>query len=367
MASTSQNARLNQLLAIGEANVDRAESQSDLLKEIQTFADFVGPLDFSFKVAWWFFAVGLIFVSSAAALYWFQDTYLIASFFYQLRVDPFLVAFATGLVGLGVAGGSLAWMSSTSDRLPALSSKIARLSSFYHNGLSYLGENPRQTLARLNAQFGDYKRGNYSRELVESIRGVFSGSLRNLAFEYHRLHYVDQRTEVTVVPDGKGGTKTVTRIVYDHYDRYSLVIDFPWVMGISVRSDGHSQNDYACSMDTASPDFNKSYCLTGRSEMQCAKFIRPSTVLHLIKLFDIVSRPNLEFAESGKLCMSFASSDLLSFGTKFSLHAPQQFYTEISEGVELPRLMSALRWAHSLSELHDDNFSSSPTTTTQEK
>lgn len=367
MASTSQNARLDRLLAVGEANIDRAESQADLLKEIQTFASFDGPLNFNFKGAWWFFAAGMLLISSAAALFWFQDNYLIASFFYRLRIDPYLITWVVGLIGLGVGCGSLAWMSSTSDRLPSLSSKIARLSSFYHNGLAHIEEDPRQTLNRLNAQFGDYKRGNYSRELVESIKGVFTGSLRNLTYEYHQLHYVDQRTEVTVVPDGKGGTKTVTRIVYDHYDRYSLVIDFPWVTGISVRSDGHSQNDYACSMDTASPDFNSSFCLTGHSEMQCAKFIKPSTVLHLLKLFDVLSRPNLEFSESGKLCMSFASSDLLSFGTQFSLYAPQQFYTEISEGVELPRLMSALHWAHALSELHDDNFSTSPTSKTQEK
>ncbi|RVD74793.1 hypothetical protein [Pseudomonas koreensis] len=356
MPNTSQNARLNELLTVSEANIDRAESNADLLNVIHEFALYNGPLKFNFTRAWWFFGTGLLLIAGTVALYWFANTYTVAAFFYQLQIDPVMFGMAVGLLGIVIAVWSLVWMKSKSDRLPSLSSKIARLSSYFHNGLTGLGEDERVTLNKLDAQFGDYTRGNYSRELVTSIRGVFTGTLRSLPYTYHQLHYVNKRKVHTTVTDKDGKTRTETRVVYDHYDRYSLVIAFPWVTGISVRSDDQTQNDYSYPMDTASPDFNKAFCLTGSSEMLCAKFIKPSTVLHLLKLFNILHLPNLEFSDNGKLCLSFANSDLLTFGTQYSLSSPNEFYAEIDAGVDLPRLMSVLQWSHALSELHDDNF-----------
>ncbi|SMQ24197.1 hypothetical protein SAMN04488483_1481 [Pseudomonas helmanticensis] len=367
MPNTSQNARLNRLLVDSEASLATAESNADLLKTIQAFVSYNGPLKFNYTRAWWFFGTGLLLIAGTVALCWFANTYTVAVFFYQLEIDPVMFGMAIGFLGLVIVVGSLIRMKSQSNRLPSLSNKIARLSSYFHNGLTGLEEDKRVTLNKLDAQFGDYKRGNYSREVVTSIRGVFTGTLRKLPYTYHQLHYVNRRTVHTTVTDKDGKTKTVTRVVYDHYDRYSLVIDFPWVAGISVRSDDHKQNDYPSPMDTASPDFNKAFCLTGSSEIICAKFIKPSTVLHLLKVFNVLQVPNLEFADSGKLCLSFASSDLLTYGTQYSLSSPNEFYAEVDAGVELPRLMSALQWSHALSELHDDNFSASPQKNLQEK
>lgn len=367
MANTSQNAKLNKLLADSEASLATVESTADLLKVINEFASYSGSLEFDRTRAWWFFGTGLFLIASTFAFYGVVDSYTVVSFFYRLQIDPVSFGMLAGFLGIMFFGGSLAWMKSKSNRLPSLSRKITELSSHFHNGLTRLEEDPRYTLNKLDAQFADYRRGDYSRELQQSMQGVFTGPLHNLPYEYHRLHYVDKRTEETTVSDGKGGTKTQTRVVYDHYDRYSLVIDFPWVTGVSVRSDGHSQNDYPSRMDTASADFNKAFRLTGRSEMTCAKFIKPSTVLHLLKVFNVLKDPNLEFADSGKLCLSFASSDLLTFGAQYSLSSPKEFYAEIAAGIELPRLLSALQWSHALSELHDDNFASTPLTSRQEK
>jgi hypothetical protein len=354
--NTSQNARLNELLTVSEANIDSAESTADLLKVIHEFASYDGPLKFNCTRAWCFFGTGLLLIAGAVVLFGYMNTYSVVSFFQRLHIEPGLVGAVTGVLGIGFAVGSMKWMTSKADRLPSLSRRTAELSSYFHNELMFLEEDSDWTLDELDAQFGDYTRGNYSREFVESIEGVFTGTLRELPYNYRQLHYVNKRTVQVTVTDKEGKTKTETRVVYDHYDRYSLVIDFPWVTGISVRSDDQSENDYSWPMDTASPDFNKAFCLTGQSEILCAKFIKPSTVLHLLKLFDILHRPNLEFSDNGKLCLSFASSDLLAFGTEHTLASPNEFYAEISAGVALPRLMSALQWSHALSELHDDNF-----------
>ncbi|MHA3735392.1 hypothetical protein ACXR0M_06910 [Pseudomonas sp. Eth.TT006] len=367
MPNTSQNARLNELLTVSEANIDRAESTADLLNVINEFALYNGPLEFDRTRAWWFFGTGLFLIASAFALHQFGNIYSVVLFFRQLNIDPDAFGMGTGFFGLVIAAWSLAWMKSKSKRLPSLSKKIARLSSYFRNELSFLEEDSPSTLRDLDAEFGDYRRGDYSRELVQSIEGVFSGTLRDLPYTYRQLHYVNRREERTEVTDEKGNTKTETRVVYDHFDRYSLVIDFPWVTGISLRSDHQRENDYPHRMDTASLDFNKAFRLTGTSEMLCAKFIKPATVLHLLKLFEILERPNLEFAESGLLCLSFANSDLFAFGSEYSLESPKQFYAEISAGIELPRLMSALQWSHALSELHDDNFTSATPKNRQEK
>ncbi|WP_065616223.1 hypothetical protein [Pseudomonas moraviensis] len=367
MPKTSQNARLKKLLAVSEASVESAESKTDLLNVIQDFASYSGPLEFDRTRSWWFFGTGLLLIASTVALYWFENTYSVVYFFYRLQLDPDFFAMVPSLLGLVIVVWSLAWMKSKSGRLPSLSSRIAQMSSFFHNGLICLEEDSDRTLNRLDAQFGDYSRGNYSRSLVESIQGVFTGTLRKIPYTYRQLHYVNRRKVHTTVTDKDGNKRTETRVVYDHYDRYSLVIDFPWVTGISVRSDDQSENDYAWPMDTASLDFNKAFRLTGQSEMLCAKFIKPSTVLHLLKLFDILHRPNLEFSDNGKLCLSFANKDLFTFSTEYSLTSPNEFYAEIDAGIELPRLMSVLQWSHELSELHDDNFSSLPPVNRQEK
>lgn len=367
MPNLSQNTRLNKLLAVSEASVARAKSNTDLLKVIHEFASYRGPLEFDHTRAWWFFGTGLLLLASAVILYWIGNISSVALFFYRLEIDPDSFGIGTGFLGIVIAVWSLTWMKSKSDRLPSLSKRIARLSSYFHNGLTFLREDSATTLKELDTEFGDYRRGDYSRKLVESIQGVFTGTLRNLPYTYRQLHYVNQREVHTTVTDEKGNTKTETRVVHDHYDRYSLVIDFPWVTGISVRSDYQSKNDYSHPMDTTSPDFNKAFRLTGRSEMLCAKFIKPSTVLHLLKLFDILHRPNLEFSDSGELCLSFESSDLFAYGAQYSLASPKNFYAEISAGIELPRLMSALQWSHALSELHDDNFSSLTPTNRKEK
>ncbi|AZV27500.1 hypothetical protein CT157_16300 [Pseudomonas syringae] len=356
MPNTSQNARFNELLAVSEANIDSAESTADLLKVIHAFASYDGPLKFNCTRAWWFFGTGLLLIAGAVALLGYMNRYPVVSFFQRLHIEPGLVGAVAGVLGLGFAIGSMNWMTSKAERLPALSRTIAALSSYFHNGLMFLEEDSDRTLDELDAQFSDYSRGNYSRELVESIEGVFTGTLRELPYHYRQLHYVNKRHVQVTVTDKDGKTRTETRVVYDHYDRYSLVFDFPWVTGISVRSDDQSENDYSWSMDTASPDFNKSFCLTGQSEIFCAKFIKPSTVLHLLKLFEILDRPNLEFSDDGLLCLSFASSDLFAIGTEYSLASPNEFYAEISAGIELPRLMSVLQWSHALTELHDDNF-----------
>ncbi|MCU7248041.1 hypothetical protein [Pseudomonas koreensis] len=356
MPNTSQNARLNELLAESEASIDSAESTADLLKVIHEFASYDGPLKFNCTRAWCFFGTGLLLIAGTVVLFGYINSYPVVSFFHSLQIEPGLFGAITVALGIGFAVESMNWMKSKAERLPSLSSKIARLSSYFHNGVFFLEEDSKWALNKLDAQFGDYRRGNYSRELVESIEGVFTGTLRELPYHYRQLHYVNKRKVQVTVTDKDGKTRTETRVVYDHYDRYSLTLDFPWVTGISVRSDDQSENDYSWPMDTASPDFNKSFCLTGQSEILCAKFIKPSTVLHLLKLFEILDRPNLEFSDNGLLCLSFASNDLLAFGTEYSLASPNDFYAEISAGVELPRLMSVLQWSHALTELHDDNF-----------
>jgi phosphoglucomutase len=58
MANTSQNAKLNKLLADSEASLATAQSNTDLLKTIQEFGSYNGPLKFSFTRAWFMAVLG---------------------------------------------------------------------------------------------------------------------------------------------------------------------------------------------------------------------------------------------------------------------------------------------------------------------
>ena len=81
MPNTSQNARLNKLLAVSEASLDRARSKEDLLEVIQEFASYNGPLKFNYTSAWWFFGTGMVLSASTVALYGYLDSRNVASFF----------------------------------------------------------------------------------------------------------------------------------------------------------------------------------------------------------------------------------------------------------------------------------------------
>lgn len=357
MGKATHNARLRQLIRDVDGAVGPFSSQQDLLAAVQRVREFNEPLHFDNSTPKTLGILGTLVILAAIAFAQWGSPGAKAwlSGLSRFRYEELLVLLGmAALVCLVICFGLI---HSRSNQLPRLSREIARHSSWLTHGLSNVATPAGLLLQQLASQFGDYARGNYSRAITQAVQGQYPGELHSLPYTYYQLHYVNKRVVVTTESNGKGGTRLVTKTVYDHYDRYSLVIDFPWVEGIAARTSGSSALDFEHGIDTASSEFNKAFTLTGGTRMACARFAKPVTVLHLLSMHRQLRKLNLEFSWNRQLCMSFDDSNLLDFQLPCDLTQPEAFYALIQQGVRLHLLSNALGLVHALAEQHDDNFS----------
>lgn len=336
MALDSHNKRLQTLIEDSETLVDEAESTDDLLMVIGQVRDFGAPLEFNNTTPKIFIIAGVLFLLAAI-----------------LFVPLMLVGIILIVIG---------WrkISKRNGLLEALSGRIVAECALFTNDLQDATVLAQLTLANFIGEFRDFNRGTYQRNIVESVQGIFPGETHAIPFVYSHFHFVDERTETYSVSDGKGGSSTKERKVYDHYHRYSVVVDFTWIRDVTVRGNGGSSIDREHCWESASTDFNRAFKLTGDSEMACARFSKPVTILHLLKIHKELKSPNFEFSANGRLCLSFDNADLMSCEASGGLKSAAVFYDSIAQGVALPRLFAALALVHRLAELHDDNFNLPP-------
>lgn len=356
MGHATHNARLRQLLRDVSGTITPVSSREQLLAAVGKVRDFNEPLHFDNttpkRVS---IGAGLLLVAVVAFANW-APPQAIRSLANLTGVhDNSLLTF-TGIAAVIALVAGFGFMRYRGNLLPTLSQDIARQSSLLTADLRSIETPPQRLLQQLSSHFGDYARGNYSREITEALQAVYPGAVHPLPYRYVQLHYVNERTVTTSESDGKGGTRTVTKKVYDHYDRYSLVVDFPWVQGITARTDNSSGLDFDHRYKTASTDFNKAFTLSGNTPMDCAKFAKPVTVLHLLAMHRQLHEMNLEFSHDGHLCISFADKNMLDVHMPCDLTDAEQFYGYIEGGARLPHLEKVLALVHTLAEQHDDNF-----------
>ncbi len=343
----SHNSQLLAAIECAVAQVDVAKDKEGLLLAIRPIKDFSGSLRFNHTAAIIFGAQGVLIVVAATWLFFQRPPQIYSYLYAYLPFSPATLMLALFVLGLMLFSGALSFGCGRANLLPDLSERIARLSSLMTQGLMPDDVAPEARLESLQEQFSDYYRGNYSHELVSAFYGTNRGSLHSIRYGVLHLHYVNERIV---------RTRNSSRKVYYHYDRFSLVASFPWVAGISVRSDSQSEIDLPVGWNTASSDFNGIFELTGNSEIGCAKFAKPATVLHLLKMSEELEGLNLEFSAAGNLCMSFEDSDILGFDAGCSLSTPDAFHAAIQRGVAVPRLDQALALIHRLAEQQDNNL-----------
>jgi len=336
MSSILHNKKLRQLIEQSDARVEVATSAADLLEVIKQLRAFGAPLEFDNATPRLFRNIGFGFVAATVLFV------------------PFVV------LGIAFLLGGWLVMDHRSGVIDALSKKIIHKSSMLAYGLRASYSPDVQVLESLGGEFKDFHRGSYSRQILKSVQGTYLGAVHELPFTYQHLQYVDRESYKTTVPDGVGGTKVETKTVDREFARYSLVLDFPWVENVVVRGDTHVGVDLEETLDTASSEFNSAFHLTGITQMACAVFAKPATVLHLLQLAQQLSDVNLEFSEHGRLCLSFSDAGLLAPNATEGIRNLPAFEPLVETGIRLPRLDFLLSWVHRLAEFHDDNFALSP-------
>lgn len=359
----NEDKRLAAMIDAATEATKSAKNTTDLLTIVGNFVDYKGKLQFEYKAEWQaVLAFAALAIVALAANYlgpWAILTWLSEAWGFTPSTCAWIIAgpsilFVTSTLSYIVRGRNL---------LPELSKALALRSSRITNGLEEIDTPPEALLRQLQQSFSDYARGNHSRQIQLALKGCFKGPRHTLDYHYIDLEYVDSREQTYTETNSKGETVTRSRTVYHHYRRYSVVVDFPWVQGIAVRSDQQDKIDLAHSYQTTSSAFNRTLTLSGTSAMACARFAKPVTVLHLLTMTARLRNPNLEFAADGAgLCLSFDDDNLIDFRMPGDLSNPGAFYKAVEAGIDLPALTTLLEAIHVLAEQHDDNFES-PTST----
>ncbi|MCS8413216.1 hypothetical protein N0754_18100 [Pseudomonas aeruginosa] len=352
----SPNRRLNDFLKALEGKIGRANALRELVECCKVAGRYPGTLQFDNTVPGWSALFCGLLTFGLMAIVFYADGQYLAPIAKVLNLDLRDAQFAAVVSAVIVAGigiGCLGVMASRNHQVYELADAISFKAALAHNGLTS-DQSPREmTLDRLSQSFGDYARGNYSREIRAAYTGHFARDGIRLDFSYYQLHYVNRRVEVST--DSKG--KTTTRTVYDHYDRYSLVIPFKWVREVSLRSDSQDVIDRDFEYRTNHPHFESQFHLSASSQLKAAKFAKPTVVLILDELGRSLNRVNLEFDANGLLCISFSDSDLLDYEKPAaSLLQPAELAQAISEDMAMPKLRALLGRVQSLSNATDNNF-----------
>lgn len=343
------NETLRSLITKGEQTFSECESREDLLTCIEDFSNYPGPLTFNnTKTVIWCLLLATLCIPSSIIGLARAQTFGLTPF------DPTTYALLTVAMISLIAFFTLicqAW--SQANRIPSLSSKMLFWSASKDHKVSGFGGDWNAKMNALHATFGDFDRG-FKRELTYGVKGTYEGERHDLAYEYFAWKY----TVKTYVPqvDSKGKVTMVEKNT--DYERHFLLIDFPWVNDIAVRGDGSSSISLPRSVNTASSQFNSCFDVSGKDAIEATKFLKPTTVNHLLDMARIYSSMNLEFASNGKLCFSFQNSNMMDTNYQgLTLLEPDKFKDAIISGVHFEHLFYALHMIHLLAEQHDDNFS----------
>lgn len=322
----SESGTINGVLRQVEEAADSARSQEELVKAVDIACQYPGSLYPNKTVPIILIICGALVAAIAL-----------------LGPDgkPSDKAIIVSMLALTASFIGVAMLIQQSSQSSDISYKIAQLSSYFSNSLAVFDGTSSSNLLDLRNKFRDY-RGNQG-ELCLSLAGEYHGEIHELTYKLYKLKYYKSSLDAR---DDKAQEKY----------RYSLIIDFPWVKNIYVRSGSVGEATYPITWETSSPDFNEKFTLSGSSEIECAKFAKPASLQHISLLGTEFENLNLEFSSSGTLCVSL-DNDILQFkDIGITILARHLFISKIKEGIELPQLQRLLSMAHKLAEYYDDNF-----------
>lgn len=294
-------------------------------------------------------AVGLLaFIPMWFQGYWFlmgNLTVIITNqgqFYYPLEVTT---------VALILAAILYYWLRKRKYWRDPVSDRIHMRDILLNNNLTEQKVKPESKASELESKFREFDRGNHRREIKSMYSGEYQGEVHQFAFQLYHFHYVDKRTET--YQDSEGNTKTRSR--YDHFDRYGVLLNFPFTKSVSLDSDPRISFP-GKKYTTASNAFNRMFKVRTQDEMQAARLLSPAVVEALSKFGNDYKRSVIEIIGNSDMCIAFEDKDLLSLRRRFGLDKPDAFKEEIAGHAKLDKLDALLATIHNLMRLSDNNF-----------
>ncbi|TKB50299.1 DUF3137 domain-containing protein [Ferrimonas sediminicola] len=257
------------------------------------------------------------------------------------------ISFGALLLGVGL----YLWLRKRKHWRDPVSDRIQHLDILFNNNLLQERVDATGKARQLGRLFRDFDRGNYSREIRALYSGDCTGEVHDFGYQLYHFHYVDKRTETYTDSDGK--TRTRTR--YDHYDRYGVLLAFPFAKGVSLDGDSRLRF-YGDKYTSASNAFNRAFKVRARDQMEAARLLTPAVVELLTEFGSRFRQPVIEITDKGKMCIAFDDKDLLKLERRHGLDQPDAFKEEIAGHAKLEKLDTLLEMVHNLMRLSDNNF-----------
>ncbi len=336
----NHNRALKKALQDIETSVAQAQNDADLVAAINLLKGFPTPVKFDNRPAH-ILSIPLLIISLCAIYFGSQDP----------EIEIMLIV--GSIVGTITLISYLWVIFSRRMSLTDLSDTIQAKTILFDNNLQDVPTGAKLAAKRLGNSFNDFQRGNHLREIKRTLKGHYDGQEHSFDYRHYHFHYVNKRLE-TYTTTVNGKTQVRTRTVYDHFDRFSLIIPFKFARDIAIVQDRNKHRGIF--WETASIDFNKKFGVYAKTEEIAAKFLSPKIIIEIQKLEAFHSNLNLEFNQKGDLCLSFSNGDILRAIRHHGLDEPTAFIEEIKGHTQLGKLDTTLNIVHTLMKYSDNNF-----------
>lgn len=337
MAAETPNTQLSHTIKALQQELPNVQDKAALLGLLDKLAQLPQPIRYHYRQRWYWCGSGLLLSLLGAilihSLMAAPELYYVAVAIAVISAIPLLLALAN-IHTLNTFTQQLYWKNALLD-----------------NQLTLLNPASWPDTKSWQQQFAEFNRGNHKREFRQLIAGQYSGTEHSFSYHYWHFHYVNKRTEVS--RNSKGGVRT--RTVYDHYDRYGLLLPFAYCRNLFITSfstSGIKGERYS----SDSGRFNKIFQVRAGEQMQAARFLKPAVIIALEEQAAALKQLNLAFVANGMLCISFADKDLLEVKPPCGLDQLSRFRQSIEQPTSLPKLSQLLHTIHQLLRHSDTNF-----------
>ncbi|CAM5183869.1 DUF3137 domain-containing protein [Alishewanella longhuensis] len=337
MATKNPNSALAEAIAQFTQQLPQIGNKAELLRLLDKLALLPQPIRYHYKQRWYLCSAGLLL------------SILVAVLTYQLHADALLYYIAAAMALISLIPLLIAWHHI--HQLNQFTKQLYWQNALLDNQLTLLKKADWPPTASWLQQFAEFKRGNYKREFKQLIQGKYAGSEHSFAYHYWHFHYVNRRTETSTNSKGQ----VTTRVVYDHFDRYGLILPFAYCRNLFITAfaaEGIRGERYT----SDSGRFNKLFQVRAADTMQAARFLKPAIIIALEEQAAALKQLNLAFNEQGELCISFADKDVLDSKPAYGLDQLTLFRQSIEQPTALPKLQQLLNTVHQLLRHSDSNF-----------
>jgi hypothetical protein len=264
---------------------------------------------------------------------------LLASWGYWVYLDSFGDYYRFTNVDYVIFAGLIVGFISCIAIVVSHKTKLTKLSSLFRDEtlkhLYNMTDCSGQFLQDVQHKFVDFQRGNYSRDVEWGTEIDFNSDtgLIRASVVYH--HYVDRRTETYTESDGKGGTRTRTRTVYDHFYRQGVILPPINQVRALVMSSSRLTKKWSQSFMPASREFEKRFYIQADSQFGAAKFLEPTVVIACEQLAKKLTNLTIEFAADGSVLINQHKTNLLEPAMDYDITQPEKFKQELLNDTSL--------------------------------